>query len=235
MTQIITLSGPGKNALSSTMMRHVLQGLDAAGGAPVLITGEGDAFSAGLNLKEVLSLEGDGMIEFLLLLEQCMTALYLYPGPTVAVVNGHAIAGGAVLAACCDVRIATSQPTTKIGLNETALGLRFPPRILSILKRRIAPHHLDEVLLGAGLFEPEKARWLGLVDEVADDAYAVGLARHGELALHPATAYAQTKHDLRGGRDGLFPEADHARVIADLLGYWSSTAVREKIRSVLKR
>ncbi|MDC0740364.1 enoyl-CoA hydratase/isomerase family protein [Polyangium mundeleinium] len=235
MTEIIKLSGPGKNALSSVMMRHVLEGLDKAAGAPVLLTGEGDAFSAGLDLKEVLSLDAGGMIAFLRLLEQCMTTLYLYPGPTIAVVNGHAIAGGSVLAACCDVRIATSKPTAKIGLNETALGLRFPPRILAILRRRLPPQHIDEVLLGAGLFDPEKARRLGLVDEVADDPYEVGLARQAELAKHPAEVYAQTKRDLRGTADDLHPEADHARAVDDRLASWTSDVVRMKVLSALKR
>ncbi|MDI1442897.1 enoyl-CoA hydratase/isomerase family protein [Polyangium sp. 6x1] len=235
MTEIIKLSGPGKNALSSAMMRHVLEGLDKAAGAPVLVTGEGDAFSAGLDLKEVLSLDAGGMVAFLRLLEQCMTTLYLYPGPTIAVVNGHAIAGGSVLAACCDVRIAIRKPTAKIGLNETALGLRFPPRILSILRRRLPPQHIDEVLLGAGLFDPEKAQRLGLVDEVADDPYEVGLARHAELAKLPAAVYAQTKRDLRGTPDGLYPEAEHARAIDELLAFWDPAVVQSKILAVLKR
>lgn len=235
MTEIIKLSGPGKNALSSAMMRHILEGLDKAAGAPVLLTGEGDALSAGLDLKEVLMLDPGGMIAFLHLLERCMTTLYLYPGPTVAVLGGHAIAGGSVLAACCDLRIATSKPTAKIGLNETALGLRFPPRILAILRRRLPPQHMDEILLGAGLFSPEKALRLGLVDEVADDPYEVGLARLAELAKHPAAVYAQTKQDLRGTADSLYPEADHGRAIDGMLTSWDPAIVHSKIMAALKR
>jgi len=235
MTEILKLSGPGKNALSSAMMRHVIDGLQKAGGAPILITGDGDSFSAGLDLKEVLTLDAGGMATFLRLLEQCMTSLYLYPGPTVAVINGHAIAGGAVIASCCDLRIATSRPTAKIGLNETALGLRFPPRILALLRRRLPPQHLEEILLGAGLFNPERALRLGLVDEVADDPYEVGLARYAELAKLPAAVYAQNKADLRGTAEGLHPEADHSRFIDELLATWASPVVRERVVSALKR
>ncbi len=78
------MDGPGKNALGSTMMTFLIERLRAAAGAPVLLTGAGDAFSAGLDLKEVAAAEGDGMLAFLALLEECMSALYLYPGPLVA-------------------------------------------------------------------------------------------------------------------------------------------------------
>lgn len=231
----ITLSGPGKNALSSAMMRFLLAELDRANGAPLLIRGAGDAFSAGLNLKEVLDLDEVSGPAFLRLLEQCMTALYLYSGPTAALINGHAIAGGAVLALCCDVRIAANQPSTKIGLNEVALGLRFPPRVLSIVRRRIPSHHAEEVLLGAELYSPQGALRVGLIDAVADDADLLARARLEELSAHPAGAYAMTKRDLRGTAAGLCPEEEHETRLSELLGPWRSPALHQKIRAVLKR
>lgn len=231
----ITLSGPGKNALSSAMMRFLLAELERAQGAPILLRGEGDAFSAGLNLKEVMTLDESSGPVFLRLLEDCMTALYLYPGPSVALINGHAIAGGAVMALACDVRIAANLPSTKIGLNEVALGLRFPPRVLSIVKRRIPPQYLEEVLLGAELHAPETALRMGLIDAVADDADALARARLAELAAHPAKAYALTKLDLRGDASGLYPETEHAARLEALLEPWRSPELHQKIRSILKR
>jgi enoyl-CoA hydratase len=231
----ITMASPAKNALGSEMMRFILAELRRAGGEPVLLTGSGDAFSAGLDLKEVLRLDEAGVASFLELLEECMTALYLYPGPTVALVNGHAIAGGAVLTLCCDLRVATSRTNVKIGLNEVALGLRFPPRILSVVRRRLPPAHIEEVLLGAGLFDPATALRLGLVDEIADDAASVARARLAALAAHPREAYALTKRDLRGDEAGLCPPDEHARRMAELTPRWSSTEVREKIAAIFKR
>src|SRR5262245_45372855 len=117
----IRLDRPGKNALDTQAMAWILDQLRAAAGEPVLFTGAGDAFSAGLNLKEVARLDERGLFDFLRLLERTMTALYLYEGPTVALVNGHAIAGGCVLTVCCDYRVAAAAPGIKIGLNEVAL------------------------------------------------------------------------------------------------------------------
>jgi len=91
----IKLDGPAKNALGTEMILYVTEALQAAGGKPVLLTGTADAFSAGLDLKEVASLDASGMATFLRRLEEMAAALYCYPGPTVALVNGHAIAGAA--------------------------------------------------------------------------------------------------------------------------------------------
>jgi enoyl-CoA hydratase len=231
----IRMDGPGKNALGTRMLTFLVDRLAEAGGAPVLITGAGDAFSAGLDLKEVAQLEGDRMLAFLKLLERAMTAIYLYPGPTVALVNGHAIAGGCVITLCCDYRVAAPNPKIKIGLNEVALGVRFPPRILSIAKARVPPRHATEVLLGAGLFDPAAAARLGLVDEVADDADAVARARLGKLASSPAEAYALTKRDLRGTEQDLCPDAAWDEAVRAALPVWTAPALKQKIAAMFAR
>ncbi|MCA9565939.1 MAG: enoyl-CoA hydratase/isomerase family protein, partial [Myxococcales bacterium] len=118
----IRIEGPGKNSLSSDLMNAIISGLHDAAGEPVLITGAGDAFSAGLNLKEMAGLDAAGMDRFLRTLEEMVVTLHHYPGPTAAAVNGHAIAGGCVITLCCDFRIMTTVPKARIGLNEVALG-----------------------------------------------------------------------------------------------------------------
>ena len=96
----IQLAGPGKNALGTSLIETVLDQVSKADGAPILFTGQGDAFSAGLNLKEVESLDPEGMDAFLDRLVSFFRTVWLYPGPTAAAVNGHAIAGGCILAMC---------------------------------------------------------------------------------------------------------------------------------------
>lgn len=231
----IRLEGPGKNSLSTPLLTFLVEQLREAAGEPVLLTGAGDAFSAGLNLKEVYAHEGEAMLEFLRLLERAVAALYLYPGPTVALVNGHAIAGGCVLALACDHRVAAAQPKIKIGLNEVALGMRYPPRILAMAKQRIPQQFHTAVLLGAGLFDPAGALRVGFVDEVAEDARAVAEARLAALGSSPGQAYALTKGDLRGTEQDLCPDARWDETLRAAVSVWTSPELKQKIAAMLAR
>jgi enoyl-CoA hydratase len=232
----ILLQAPGKNALGSELMRSIRRELAAAGGEAVVLTGAGDAFSAGLNLKEVAALDAPGMRQFLELLEEMVLDLFNYPGPTLALVNGHAIAGGCVVALTCDYRIAASTSGIRIGLNEVALGLRFPPRVLRLAQARIPAGHLERVLLGAGLMPPAEARELGLIDEVADAADASRIAgeRLAALDRHPRHAYAATKHALRAGLLDV-PADERARWYEESLPLWTAPELKERILGMLRR
>lgn len=231
----ITLDGPGKNALGSTMMKTLVSKLREAAGQPVLFSGAGDSFSAGLDLKEVASLDRAGMREFLRLLDACVTELFLYPAPTVALVNGHAIAGGCVIALCCDRRVAVTNPRARIGLNEVALGVRFPPRTFAAMRARVPRRHAEEVFLGAKLHDPVRALALGLVDELADDAPRVARERVAELAAHPTEAYAFAKRDLRGTAQDLATDDAVERWLDESVPLWTSDAVKRKLAAALAR
>lgn len=227
----ITLSGPGKNALSTAVMEATLGALRAAGDAPVLLTGDGDVFSAGLNLKEVASLDVAGLGRFLGTLEELVEALYDHPGPTVAWVNGHAIAGGCVLALCCDVRVMTARPGARIGLNEVALGLKFPPRTFAMVKARLTGPALARTVLEGALYEAADAKELGLVDAIGDEASA--RARLDALAAHPRDAYAYAK---RATRPRLAPTAEEERAFREeIIPFWASPERKERLRAVLAK
>jgi enoyl-CoA hydratase/carnithine racemase len=227
----ITVDAPGKNAMSSEVMTALTAEIETAGGAPLLVVGAGDALSAGLDLREVASLDIEGMRAFLGRLERLMATLYLYPGPTAVAVNGHAIAGGCILALCCDYRVATTNPRAKIGLNEVALGLHFPPRIMAIIRGRVPRRHLEQVLLSAGLFDPAEACRLGLVDEVAEDAEAGARAWLEAVAGHSAEAYAAVKRSIRGRLH--FDDDEYDRFLDEALPSWTSDALKARIRAML--
>jgi enoyl-CoA hydratase/carnithine racemase len=229
----IQLDGPGKNALGTSLMQTTRERLGAAGGTPVLLTGAGDAFSAGLDLKEVVGLDTPGTTRFLELLEDLVATLFAYPGPTVAAVNGRAIAGGCVLALCCDHRIARAEPRLRIGLNEVALGVPFPPRTLAAVVHRVPPRSRDEVLLGAELHGVEAALRLGLVDETAPDPVVRARERLALLASHPADAYAATKHTLRAAL--VAASEAHVRHRHDtIVPAWCAPAARARLGDALR-
>jgi enoyl-CoA hydratase len=165
-----------------------------------------------------------------------MAALYLYPAPTVAAINGHAIAGGCILALCCDHRVATSLPAAKIGLNEVTIGLRFPARVLRIARARIPRRYRERVLLGGNLFGPADARELGLVDELDADPLPLARERLRSLSALPAVAYAQTKRDLRGATpQDLVPDDVVDRWMREATPSWTSRQLKDDLASLLRR
>ena len=230
----ITIEGPGMNALGTPLMERLVSEMRAAGDAPILLTGAGRAFSAGLDLKEVVSLDQASMQGFLELLEGLVGLIFHHPAPVIAAVNGHAIAGGAVLALCCDAAWCTEDPRARIGLNEVALGLRFPPTVLAAVRHRLDPRHQGEVLLGAGLHAPADAARLGLVDAIHPEPLAQARSHLARLAAHPAEAYAATKHALRAGVMSVDPEARRA-FIEEVVPVWSSDATKDRLLSMLRR
>jgi enoyl-CoA hydratase len=231
---VIRMQHPAKNALGSDLMGWLEEELSRAGNEPILLTGTGDAFSAGLDLKEVASLDANGMERFLRRLDALATRLFQHEAPVVACINGHAIAGGAVLAACCDWRIAQRHPKTRIGTNEVAIGACFPPAILKIMVHRLDASVRERVLLGAGLFDVDTALALGLVDEVVDDAEAAATKRLEALSLHPRSTYALTKANLR--RDVTAPSpADEPRFLEQEVPIWSSPEMKARVAAVLSK
>ena len=228
----LTLDAPGKNALSTALMRRIVDEVRSAAGRPLLITGAGDAFSAGLNLKEVAGLDRPGMEAFLGLLDDVIDALYGQPAPTVACVNGHAIAGGCVVALCCDARVAVDDPRVRIGLNEVPLGLEFPPKILALVRRRLPAHALERVVLEGGLHEPRTALSLGLVDEVATDVHASARRWLARLAGLPQSVYAATKRTLRAGALELSAEQRHY-FREHVVPAWCAPETKDRVRAAL--
>jgi enoyl-CoA hydratase len=230
----LVLEGPGKGSLGTAMMESILARLDEAGGEPVLFSGVGDAFSAGLNLKEIASLDPAGMTRFVELVEELMARIYDYPGPTVACVNGHAIAGGCVITLCCDHRVMTNDERARIGLNEVALGLVFPPKIFRIVRSRLPPRALHEVVLRAPLVDPKQGLRLGLVDELAEDVRATSEARIRELAALPRAAYVATKHALRQNVTAFTP-AEYAEAMKATLPVWTGDEIKQRVLARLKK
>ncbi len=230
----IKMSGPNKNALDFAMMQFIVDELARAGGEPVLLTGDGDAFSAGLNLKQVVEQDEAGMDKFLRLLNEMTVALYTYPAPTVAWVNGHAIAGGAVLTLCCDYRIGTPNPRARLGLNEVAIGLRFPPMVLRVMRAQLAQPHVDTVILAAELHPPLQAQQLGILHEVAEDGLGRAHARLALLGSYAPQAYAGTKADLRSEVVRIDPAAE-ALYQKEVLPMWTAPEIKAKILAILKR
>ncbi|MYB33113.1 MAG: enoyl-CoA hydratase/isomerase family protein, partial [Acidobacteria bacterium] len=137
--------GPA-NALDPGRVRELRASRDGAGqsGRPLVLTGNGRFFSAGLDLAG-LPEDRDEMGEFVDAFDEFVRRLFLFPCPTVAAVNGHAVAGGAILATACDVRIGATG-AYRIGVSEVQLGVIFPAAAFEVLRAAVPPERTAEVL-----------------------------------------------------------------------------------------
>lgn len=192
--------GPA-NALDPALVARLGTSLDEAEGSgrPLVLTGTDRFFSAGLDLAG-LPEDRDAMGAFVDDFDELVRRLFLFPCPTVAAVNGHAVAGGAILATACDVRIGATGGY-RIGVSEVQLGVIFPAAAFEVLRAAIPAPRSAEVLLRGRLTGPEDALANGFLHELAEpEALAArAAARAEELGALPREAYTHTKRELRGG------------------------------------
>jgi enoyl-CoA hydratase/carnithine racemase len=223
----ITLSGRGPNTMSLAMLEAVDRALDEAGDAPLIVTGAGTAFSAGLDLDALATLDASGVRDLLVAMERVTLRLFLHPAPTVALINGHAIAGGCLVAQCCDVRIAPRDSKLRIGMTGVAIGLTYPPFVLDVLGARLTAPNVERVLLSAAKFDVGEALGLGLIDAMVDPADAQRTAERllAERVALPAASYAATKLALRKPRVDASVEA-RARFVEDVIPRWTAALLR---------
>ncbi len=163
----------------------------------VVIMGRPGRFSAGFDLS-VMKQGGDAVVNMVRGGAELATRLYSFPLPVVAAVSGHALAMGAVLLMSVDERVAV-EGDSKIGLNETAIGMTLPEFALILARERLAPTHLTRATANAEIFTPAEAIEAGFVDRVvsADRLEAVVRDRAQSLAALDARAHGATKLALR--------------------------------------
>lgn len=235
---VLWLDRPPVNAAdldSLTALADEVDRLVDGSDRPLVLTGRGPAFSAGADLYRVLDGDHAYAAEFVEGLVRAFTALFSFPRPLVGAVNGHAIAGGAILACCCD-HVVSAGGRVKIGVTELAVGVPYPLAALEVVRHAVAPERFEEVVFGARTYPPEEARAIGFVDEVVPAAEvldrALGVA--ATLGRVPAGTYALIKTAVR--RPALERIAAHgpAHDAAATKG-WQSDEVRAAIRSFLDR
>ncbi|XVV15622.1 enoyl-CoA hydratase/isomerase family protein [Actinoplanes sp. CA-131856] len=162
--------------------------------AAAVLTGGGRAFSAGVDLKRVLAGGAAYIREFLPALEDAFDAVFSLGKPTVAAINGHAIAGGAVLAAACDQRVMSGGT---LGVTELLVGVPFPALALDILSHALGPRAAHRAVLTGETLTPAQALAAGHIDEIGPPEAAVARAR--KLAEIAPYTFRMTKTQLHSG------------------------------------
>jgi len=200
----ITLNRPEKrNAVSFTLVGELLAALDEVerGGAQALIvTGAGKAFCAGLDLEELKSLLGkthDENVKDSARMAALFRRIYDFPKPTIAAVNGAAIAGGTGIATMCDFTLAV--PEAKFGYTEVRIGF-VPAIVSSVLVWQVGHKIARDLLLTGRLFDAAEAHRFGLVNEVVAPEALRERARAlaGQLLENSPSSLRATKKLING-------------------------------------
>jgi enoyl-CoA hydratase len=164
----------------------------------VVLTGQGRIFSAGVNLKRLSAEGADYIRAFLPMLHRLYETAFNMPKPVVAAINGHAVAGGAVLACCADRRI-MAKDSGRIGITELLVGVPFPLLSYEVVRFAVPHRYLPEFMLTGATYPTDAALERGWVDELLRsrrfDRARQGLAI--QLAAIPPSAFAQAKKQLR--------------------------------------
>jgi methylglutaconyl-CoA hydratase len=178
---MITLSRPEKrNAITPEMIAELFSAFKEVEESParvLILTGAGKAFCSGMDLEALKSLatqspaeqreDADRLSRFFL-------RIWSFPKPTIAAVNGHALAGGCGIATLCDFTIAV--PEAKFGYPEVRIG--FLPAVVSVfLVRQIGEKHARDLLLTGRAIEAAEAHRMGLVSQIVEPRELMSVAQ----------------------------------------------------------
>ena len=185
-----------RNALNAMLIKELIHALDESVDGPcgaIILTGAGKCFCAGLDLEEMKEMESRTIEEHQSDAEQfakLIRLLYDFPKPTIAAVNGSAIAGGTGLATVCDFTFASQDAV--FGYTEVRIG--FVPAIVScFLTRQVGERQARDLLLSGRIFNAQEALELGLITRIIihpqvllREAYnhALALLKNSPEAMH---------------------------------------------------
>ena len=201
---LITLSRPEKrNAISPEMIAELFSAFSEVEASParvLILTGAGKAFCSGMDLEALKSLATQSPAEQREdadRLASLFLRIWSFPRPTIAAVNGHAIAGGCGIATLCDFTIAV--PEAKFGYSEVRIG--FLPAVVSVfLLRQIGEKQARDLLLTGRLFDAAEAHRYGLVNEVVEPGVLMIRARElaAQLMENSPSSMRATKRLING-------------------------------------
>ena len=224
------------NALNEGLVDELSRSFRELAGDPgvrgSILTGTGKFFSFGFDIPEFMNASKEAFAHYVDRFTALYRELFAHPKPLVAALNGHAVAGGCMLATACDARIMVDSGA-KIGLNEIGFGSSLFAGSLAILRFWVGEHRSQKIAYGGALYTAEEAVALGLVDATVAPGELDGAARRRlvELAARPAPAFASIKGLLR--RQVLDEidrtEADSVREFVDI---WYSAETRRELEKI---
>lgn len=197
---VITLDRPRANAFHPDLVRDLSEALTLASdaGAIVLASSSTGIFSAGWDLPYLLGRDRVEISAFVSSYCGLVRRVFDWRTPVVAALSGHAIAGGLIIAAAADERLA-AEGRGELGLSEVLLGLPVPRCLLEVFRYAIGPRRAERLAATGENWSVDRAFEAGLIDRIvpASDLLSEAVSRAAFLAGRPAEAHAEIKRRSR--------------------------------------
>jgi methylglutaconyl-CoA hydratase len=236
----VTLNRPDKrNAISYELITELLRALQevkSSSARVLILTGAGKAFCSGMDLENLKSLIGrtpEQNLKDSRTMASLFRNLYEFPKPTIAAVNGAAIAGGTGLALLCDFTLAV--PEAKFGYTEVRIGF-VPAIVATFLLRQVGEKIARDLLLTGRIFDAEEALRIGLLAQIVPPEKLMDRGRElaAQLIECSPLSIGYTKRLLtEHGRAELDAQVEAA--IRENAGIRASADFREGIASFLEK
>jgi len=237
---LMFLNRPKVNALDPEFVTAILARwreleADPGIGAVLLASRRETIFSAGFDLKALHGLTPDRFAGFIQTFAELYRAVFTGALPVVAAVEGHAVAGGAILALSCDRRVFAAGEG-RFGVTEVDLALPLPPGVLHLLRAAGGEGAAAEAALFGRLYTPEEAHAAGFADRLAGSGEALAVARQEAqaLAAKPREALRAIRRGLRAPWSRSLEEAD-AHVGDEFARWWFSADAVARRESLLAK
>lgn len=233
--------GPA-NAMDLEFVRAIgdaFKELEASDCAAVVMTGQGKIFSAGVDLPRLLAGGVEYVRQFLPALDSMIESAFFCRKPVIAALNGHAIAGGCLLACTAD-RTLMATGKGRIGVPELRVGVPFPITAMETMRSKLPASAFEEVMVSGATYTPEAALERGLINEIveADQLLEKALAVAEDLGSIDQEVFAVTKaHARQPARQAMTVAFEQFGEEVDRLWQAESThaAIRDFVAKTLKK
>lgn len=235
---IVTLRRGKANALDVDFckaLKKEFRRLAKSDAKAVILTSEGNIFSAGVDLPRAAEGGRKYLHALVLALDEMYEEIFLFPKPLVAAINGHAIAGGCVLACCADYRV-LAQGAGRMGVTELLVGVPFPPFAFEVLRATTSPQHFPKFTASGETFDTEGAIENGFADEAvsADRLLPRAIEKAEQLAAIRADAFAVNKLHARATAKQILKN-DRGRLAKQIMKVWEAKGTADNIRAYVAR
>lgn len=233
---VVELARGKGNALDIEFLRAIRGTFEELRGDPprgVILTARGSIFCAGLDLVAFADADEATLGTLVEELGATLREIFTFPRPVVAALNGHAVAGGALLSLACDVRMMV-MGSGKWGLTESQLGLVVPASMIELARYSVRRPVLEKLLYAGQAYPAFKAREMGVLDDIVE---VEDLLSHADEVVAEWTPVPEAFGEIKGRlRAPTLAAMDEARALdRGFAAQWRDPAVRARLQAAVSR